>query len=76
MKSDRDSAFFKKILNAVYNGKPVYIKPYKEPKIWGVDGIGEYWYGEEEGYKSLTAVVGEDTYSLYEIVRNDPKSLT
>jgi len=32
--------------------KPIMIKPYKQKKVWGVDGIGEYWYGAEPGEKS------------------------
>ncbi len=72
MKPDTDNACFTRILNAVFNGCPVYVRPYKEPKVWGVNGIGEYWYGAEEGEKSSTAVVGNDAFSLYKIIENDP----
>lgn len=61
-----------KILSAVHSGKPVYVMPYKCPKVWGLDGIGEYWYGAEEGGKSSTVVVGEDTISLCEVVKSIP----
>lgn len=73
MRPDTDSASFARILNAVRNGRPVYVRPYKEPKVWGINGIGEYWYGAEEGDKSSTAIVGEDAFSLYEIVKNAPE---
>ncbi len=73
MKSYNNNVSLEKILNAVRNGQPIYVKPYKEPKIWGEGGIGEYWYGAEEGNKSSTAIVGEEAYSLHEIVKNDPE---
>ncbi|MCR4290503.1 MAG: hypothetical protein NUV86_09625 [Candidatus Scalindua sp.] len=73
MKPDTGNACFTRILNAVLNGSPVYVRPYKEPKVWGVDGIGEYWYGAEEGEKSSTAVVGKDAFSLYKIIENGPE---
>ncbi|MBD3379582.1 MAG: hypothetical protein GF408_03865 [Candidatus Omnitrophica bacterium] len=47
-----------KIADAVRRGEPVYLEPYREPKVWGVEGIGEYWYGAEEGEKSSIAVSG------------------
>ncbi len=73
MKPDTGNTCFTRILNAVLNGSPVYVKPYKEPKVWGVDGIGEYWYGAEGGEKSSTAVVGKDAFSLYKIIEHDPE---
>jgi len=39
-------------VKAIKNGTPIYVEPYKEPKVWGVKGIGEYWYGAEKGEKS------------------------
>lgn len=74
MKPDADNACLIRILNAVLNGIPVYVRPYKEPKVWGVNGIGEYWYGAEKGEKSSTAVIGKDALSLYKIVENDPEN--
>ncbi len=73
MKPDTTDACFSRIVNAVLNGNPVHVRPYKEPKVWGVNGIGEYWYGAEKGEKSSTAVVGSDTSPLYKIIENDPE---
>ena len=73
MKPDTGNRCFTRILNAVLNGNPVYVRPYKEPKVWGVNSIGEYWYGAEKGEKSSTAVVGKDAFSLYKIIENDPE---
>ncbi|MDR4505471.1 MAG: hypothetical protein MRK01_11895 [Candidatus Scalindua sp.] len=56
-----------------WNGKPIYTKPYKEPKIWGVNGIGEYWYGADDSTRSSTAVLEYDTCSLYDIVHHNPE---
>lgn len=44
-------------ISSVKGGAPVYINPYKEPKVWGVGGIGEYWYGAEAGEKSSEALI-------------------
>lgn len=46
-----------KIIEAVKKGTPIYLEPYREPKVWGVGGIGEYWYGAEAGKKSSVAVI-------------------
>ncbi len=73
MKPDTGNACFTRILKAILNGNPVYVRPYKEPKVWGVNGIGEYWYGAEKGEKSSTAVVGSDTFSLYKIIEHYPE---
>ncbi len=73
MKPDTGNACFTRILNAILNGNPVYARPYKEPKVWGVNGIGEYWYGAEKREKSSTAAVGSDAFSLYKIIENDPE---
>ena len=73
MKPDTTDACFTRILNAVLNGNPVLVRPYKEPKAWGINGIGEYWYGAEKREKSSTAVVGSDTFPLYKIIENDPE---
>lgn len=34
---------------------PIYISPYLQKKVWGIGGIGEYWYGAEKGEKTSTA---------------------
>lgn len=49
-----------KALEAIRKGEPFYVLPYKEPKVWGAGGIGEYWFGAEPGAKSSTAKVGGD----------------
>jgi len=60
-----------KIASAVVAGSPVYVLPYEEPKVWGVDGIGEYWYGAESGSKSSTGMVGADAAPMDEIIKYD-----
>ncbi|HTY45746.1 MAG TPA: hypothetical protein VMD52_07155 [Patescibacteria group bacterium] len=47
------------LIDLVKAGTPLYIKPYKEKKVWGVGGIGEYWYGAEAGEKSSLGVIRE-----------------
>jgi len=74
MKSDRKTASAEKILKIPCYPKPFYIEPYKEPKIWGVGGIGEYWYGAEDANKSSMTVFGNATYSLREIISYNPES--
>ncbi len=61
-----------KIVNAVSKGTPVYLFPYEEPKVWGVKGIGEYWYGAEAQPKSSTAVIGEDRCPMAEVLARVP----
>lgn len=58
------------ILNGVSNGKPIYLRPYKQPKIWGIDGIGEYWYGAEDGEKSSIAAMGNNVAPMQEVVKH------
>ncbi|MBF0252574.1 MAG: hypothetical protein HQL29_02045 [Candidatus Omnitrophica bacterium] len=41
---------------------PLMIRPYKESKVWGIDGIGEYWYGKAEGEQS--SVLNADNLSV------------
>ncbi|MDR4499027.1 MAG: hypothetical protein MRK02_14090 [Candidatus Scalindua sp.] len=74
MKSDQKTASAEKTLKLLCYSKPFYIKPYKEPKIWGVGGIGEYWYGAEDTNKSSMTVFGNDTCPLREIVSYNPES--
>jgi len=57
-----------RVLESVRNGVPMQVLPYREPKVWGVEGIGEYWYGAETGEKSSTAVVGDDRVPLEKVV--------
>ncbi|MDD4957464.1 MAG: hypothetical protein PHH49_05880 [Candidatus Omnitrophica bacterium] len=56
-----DEAALKEIVLGVRSGKPVYLMPYEEPKVWGIGGIGEYWYGAEAGEKSSIARIGAYT---------------
>ncbi|MFC1480055.1 hypothetical protein ACFL5Y_01250 [Candidatus Omnitrophota bacterium] len=57
-----------RIAEAASKGRPLYILPYEEPKVWGVGGIGEYWYGAEAGEKSSLAVIGEDEAEMTDVV--------
>jgi hypothetical protein len=64
-----------KVINDVIQGLPLYIYPYRQPKVWGVNGIGEYWYGAEAGEKSSTVHVGEDAVRLADIVKAIPEKV-
>ena len=56
------------LVEAMKNGTPVYLEPYKEPKVWGIRGIGEYWYGAEAGAKSSVAVDGDNSAPMAEVL--------
>ncbi|MBF0217106.1 MAG: hypothetical protein HQL30_08950 [Candidatus Omnitrophica bacterium] len=64
-----------KIIKSVKNGTPIYIKPYKEPKVWGIGGIGEYWYGAEKGEKSSLGVIGKNSVPLDMLLKAIPHEL-
>ena len=64
-----------KVINDVIQGLPLYIHPYRQPKVWGVKGVGEYWYGAEAGEKSSTVRVGEDAVRLADIVKAIPEKV-
>jgi mannose-6-phosphate isomerase class I len=64
-----------RIVEAAHNGRPLYLLPYKEPKVWGIDGIGEYWYGAEAGPKSSIARAADQTAPMADVVANDPKEV-
>ncbi|MCG2777597.1 MAG: hypothetical protein L6406_18160 [Desulfobacterales bacterium] len=64
-----------KVINDTIQGLPLYIHPYRQPKVWGVKGIGEYWYGAESGEKSSTVHVGEDAVRLADIVKAIPEKV-
>ncbi|MFH1837341.1 MAG: type I phosphomannose isomerase catalytic subunit, partial [Candidatus Omnitrophota bacterium] len=68
------SASFDKVCEAVSKGIPVYLRPYKEPKVWGINGIGEYWYGAEEGKKSSEIFTGEDSALAIDVLNKDPEA--
>jgi mannose-6-phosphate isomerase class I len=57
------------VIDAAISGKPLYLQPYKEPKVWGVGGIGEYWYGGEKEPKSSIARVGKDTAPMADVIK-------
>ena len=59
-------------IEAVKSGAPFYVQPYKEPKVWGAGGIGEYWYGAEAGPKSSTARVGAVSAAMDRLVSASP----
>lgn len=64
------------MINDVREGKPLYIVPYREPKVWGATGgIGEFWYGAEgEGKSAIVVSTGKDT-PLKDIVEADPEAV-
>ncbi|NQT32366.1 MAG: hypothetical protein HQ594_01680 [Candidatus Omnitrophica bacterium] len=61
-----------RIANALREGKAVYLSPYKEPKVWGAGGIGEYWYGAEAGDKSSVASLGGDEAPMADVLELAP----
>lgn len=63
------------MIKAVKDGTPLYITPYKEPKVWGVGGIGEYWYGAEDGEKSSICEVSGKKMPMDELLKNAPEEL-
>lgn len=58
-----------KIIRAITMGEAGYVRPYKEPKVWGVRGIGEYWYGAGGAGKDSQVVIGKDVTSMSEIIK-------
>ncbi len=64
-----------KMIELVKNGRPFYVKPYEQPKVWGVNGIGEYWYGAESGEKSSLAVSGETECKMDVLLETVPEEL-
>lgn len=62
-------------IDAIKKGTPFYVLPYKEPKVWGVGGIGEYWYGAEAGAKSSTARIGQDHVAMDQVVAAAPEAV-
>jgi hypothetical protein len=64
------------ILKVVTQGiRPIYIKPYREKKVWGVQGIGEYWYGAEKGEKSSVAQIENDEFPMDKLMERAAKEL-
>ena len=64
-----------KIIEIVKDGIPIYLKPYAESKVWGVGGIGEYWYGAESGDKSSIAVIDGAGVPMAKIVESIPEEV-
>lgn len=64
-----------KVINDTIRGLPLYIHPYRQPKVWGIKGIGEYWYGAEAGEKSSTVRVGKIAVRLADIVKAIPEKV-
>ncbi len=62
-----------KIIESVKKGTPVYMRPYKEPKVWGINGIGEYWYGAEPDGKSSIGVINDDVMEMADLVEACPE---
>lgn len=49
----------------------IFIKPHKEEKVWGFEGIGEYWYGAEEKKSSLVETE-KGSVSMLELLKKHP----
>ena len=62
-----------KIIRAITMGEAGYVRPYKEPKVWGVRGIGEYWYGAGGAGKDSQVVIGKEVTSMSEIIKCVPE---
>jgi len=64
-----------KIIGDITRGVPAYVKPYQEPKVWGLRGIGEYWYGAGGAGgagKSSQLVVGKEVINIDEVIECVP----
>jgi len=56
-----DNGFSNSLIEKLKSGHPIYIMPYEEPKVWGINGVGEYWYGAEHGGKTSIGIIdGEE----------------
>ena len=64
-----------KIIHDTIQGVPLYIHPYRQPKVWGTKGVGEYWYGAEGGEKSSTVHIEKDAVRLVDIVNAIPEKV-
>jgi phosphomannomutase len=48
------------VIDHIKAGRPFLIEPYVEKKVWGVGGVGEFWYGPgEEGKSSIAVISGQ-----------------
>ncbi len=75
MKPAREESSLNFIQDAIRHGRPLYLKPYKEPKVWGVGGIGEYWYGAEEGEKSSLASLEGRTAPMIDVLNGTAEEI-
>ena len=64
-----------KMIELIKKGFPIYLLPHKEPKVWGVGGIGEYWYGAEGGGKSSIAVIGLHSAPMNDLLNSAPETV-
>ncbi len=71
----KDIRLAETIIKAAQKGTPLYIRPHREEKVWGIKGIGEYWYGAEPEGKSSTVVLGDQTCLLDDVVSAVPQSI-
>ncbi|MFQ5951924.1 MAG: type I phosphomannose isomerase catalytic subunit [Candidatus Omnitrophota bacterium] len=69
------SALSDEMVGSIERGEPLYLQPYKEKKVWGVGGIGEFWYGAEKGEQSSVAKAGDDTARMDAIIENAPEEV-
>ncbi|MDD5440093.1 MAG: hypothetical protein PHS37_07900 [Candidatus Omnitrophica bacterium] len=65
----------KKMIDLIKHGTPLYLKPYREKKVWGVRGIGEYWYGAEAGEKTSLAVIRGSSMPMDRLLAGARKDL-
>lgn len=63
------------MIDLIKNGNPLYIKPYMEEKVWGIGGIGEYWYGAEKEEKSSTGVIGGESMPMDQLLNAAGKEI-
>lgn len=59
------------VADLLRQGYPAMIKPHKEAKVWGVNGIGEYWYGAEAGDKTSVVSVRDANGKTVEAPLNE-----
>lgn len=56
------------LTEAFGHGMPLPIKAYQEPKIWGVAGIGEYWFGSSSAGKSAPVFLPGEKLAIADIL--------
>ncbi|MFA6636446.1 MAG: hypothetical protein WCV56_05015 [Candidatus Omnitrophota bacterium] len=63
------------IVDFIKKGKPFIIEPHTEYKVWGVNGVGEFWYGPGIEGKSSMAVVAGKRVKMDDLVSSLAKDL-